>query len=96
MTTDKATVQVEIYGQYYSVHAGADPEYVKEIAAYVDKKMRAVSQSSSAVDSMRAAVLAALNLADECFRLRQEQGDPSLFRKRTEALIHQLDVVIKE
>ncbi len=93
---DTASVQVEIFGQTYTVQAGADPDYVRELAGYVDKKMRAVSQSAAAIDSLRAAVLTALNLADELFRQRQAGGDPAAFKKRTEALIRELDVVLKD
>ena len=46
-------------------------EYLTELAAYVDKKMRAVSESTQLVDSVKVAVLAALNIADETFTLRQ-------------------------
>jgi cell division protein ZapA len=65
-------VQVEIFGQVYSVRGGADPAYLAELAAQVDARMREVSQSAGAVDSLRVAVLASLNLADECSRLRAE------------------------
>ena len=44
----------------------------EKLAAYVDEEMKDVSRASGAVDSVKIAVLAALNLADECFRLRQE------------------------
>jgi len=64
-------VHVEIFGQSYSIRAGADPRYVEAIAAYVDAQMREVSRTSGAVDSVRIAVLAALNIADECFSLRR-------------------------
>jgi cell division protein ZapA len=68
---DKASqVQVEIFGQTYSVKGGADPGYVEQLAAHVDGQMREVSRSGGSVDSVRIAVLAALNIADECFRLR--------------------------
>jgi cell division protein ZapA len=63
-------VQVEIFGQTYSVKSGGDPAYVEKLAGYVDEEMKDVSRASG--DSLRVAVLAALNLADECFRLRQE------------------------
>ena len=70
-TADKpSTVPVEIFGQTYTVKAGADPGYVEQLAAYVDEHMREVGRSAGAVDSVRVAVLAALNIADECFRLR--------------------------
>jgi cell division protein ZapA len=68
-------VQVEIFGQTYSVKAGNDAAYVQKLAAFVDEEMKDVSRASGAVDSLRVAVLAALNLADECFRLRQEGED---------------------
>jgi cell division protein ZapA len=64
-------IHVEIFGQSYSIRAGADPRYVEAIAAHVDAQMREVSRTSGAVDSVRIAVLAALNIADECFSLRK-------------------------
>jgi cell division protein ZapA len=69
---NQVQVQVEIFGQTYSVKAGGDPAYVQKLAAFVDEEMKDVSRASGAVDSVRIAVLAALNLADECFRLRAE------------------------
>jgi len=65
-------VHVEIFGQTYAVKAGNDPAYVETLAAFVDEEMKEVSRASGAVDSLRVAVLAALNLADECHRLRRE------------------------
>jgi cell division protein ZapA len=64
------SIPVEIFGQTYSVKAGTDPGYVRELAAFVDGKMREASVGAGAVDSVRIAVLAALNIADECFRAR--------------------------
>jgi len=68
-------VHVEIFGQTYAVKAGGDPAYVEKLAASVDGQMKDVSRASGAVDSLRVAVLAALNLADECARLRREAED---------------------
>src|SRR3954463_2162734 len=70
--SSSSTVHVEIFGQTYTVKAGADPGYVEELAAHVDAQMREVGKTAGAVDSVRVAVLAALNLADECFRLRRQ------------------------
>jgi len=70
MADKPSLVHVEIFGQSYAVRAGADPGYVEQLAAYVDRQMHEVSQSGGTVDSVRIAVLAALNIADECFRLR--------------------------
>jgi cell division protein ZapA len=72
MSDREDLVHVEIFGQTYAVRGGEDPAYVERLAAYVDEQMKEVSRASGAVDTVRIAVLAALNLADECFRLRRE------------------------
>ena len=75
MTEKAKLVHVEIFGQTYAVKAGSDPGYVETLAAFVDEEMKEVSRASGAVDSLRVAVLAALNLADECHRLRREADE---------------------
>jgi cell division protein ZapA len=55
---------VDIYDQTYHL-SGDDPEHIRNLAAQVDAKMRAVAAQGRTVDSLRVAVLAALNLADE-------------------------------
>jgi cell division protein ZapA (FtsZ GTPase activity inhibitor) len=57
-------VTVEIYDQVYHL-SGQDAEHIRDLAARVDAKMRAVAAHGRTVDSLRVAVLAALNLADE-------------------------------
>ena len=62
-------VSVDIYDQVYHLR-GTDPEYIERLASLVDAKMRAVAAHGSTVDSLRVAVLAALNIADELCTLR--------------------------
>jgi cell division protein ZapA len=76
-------VHVEIFGQTYAVKAGTDPGYVQKLAAFVDEQMKEVSRASGAVDSVRVAVLAALNMADECVRLRRETEEARADSRRT-------------
>lgn len=57
-------VTVNIYDQTYHL-SGQDPEHIRRLAASVDAKMRAVAAHGCTADSLRVAVLAALNLADE-------------------------------
>lgn len=66
-------VSVEIHGQQYPIRSGLDPAYVAELAAYVDEKIRLAARESPAGDTLKLAVLAALNIADEYFRERDEQ-----------------------
>src|SRR5260370_29811556 len=56
--------RVQIYGQTYSIAGDLDPAYVQKLAAYVDEKMRSISDTTSTVDTQKAAVLAALAIAD--------------------------------
>src|SRR6201995_3715842 len=62
-------VSVDIYDQIYNLR-GTDPAYIERLAAIVDAKMRAVAALGNTVDSLRVAVLAALNITDELMTLR--------------------------
>ena len=68
--SDGRVLSVEIHGQRYPIRSSLDPEYVGRLASYVDEKIRAAAESASTGDSLRLAVLAALNIADELFRCR--------------------------
>ena len=65
-------VTVEIQGQRYPIRSSLDITYVTELAGYVDQKMTAAAHRTTGGDSVRVAVLAALNIADEYFRARAE------------------------
>ena len=72
------TTRVEIFGTEYSVRAdaGAEAEYVQDIAAYVDAKMKEIAEKQKLVSSTKIAILAAINLADEIFQeKRRNQKD---------------------
>src|ERR1700728_2050125 len=60
-------VTVDIYDQAYHL-SGPDSSHVERLAARVDSRMRAVASTGRTADSLRVAVLAALNLADELAR----------------------------
>jgi cell division protein ZapA len=70
MPDEGRVVPVEIAGQRYPIRSSLDPEYVARLATYVDEKMRAAADTSPSGDSMRLAVIAALNVEDELFRCR--------------------------
>jgi cell division protein ZapA len=72
MSDSGRVIPVEIHGQRYPIRSGLDPAYVARLAAYVDEKMRAAADSTPTGDSLRLAVLAALNIADELFRIRDQ------------------------
>lgn len=87
------TTRVEIFGTEYSVRAdaGAGEQYVKDIAAYVDAKMKEISEKQKLVSSTKIAILAAINLADEVFQQRRRQEASS---QDVSAKVHELSSVL--
>jgi cell division protein ZapA len=91
-----ATVKIEIYDQSYNVNADGNEEYLKELATYVDGKMRSIAESTHMVDSLKVAVLAALNIADETFTLRQRQQEiDGPLRKRVEKCVAMVEKALE-
>ncbi len=90
------SVRVEIFDQVYNLR-GSDADYILKLAEYVDSKMRAVSEQTATVDSVRLAVLAALNIADEYHLLKQqlEKSSPDA-RQRASKLASALDEVLQD
>lgn len=80
------TIKVEIYDQAYTVRSDGDPDYLKELAEYVDQRMREISSGTLTVDSRKVAILAALYIADELHQLRKlhEQADEQLATRSSE------------
>ena len=90
------SVRVEIFDQVYNLR-GSDADYILKLAEYVDGKMRAVSQQTATVDSVRLAVLAALNIADEYHLLKRGLKTPSPeTRQRASKLASALDEVLQD
>ena len=65
--------RIEILGREYQVRGHRDPAYMARIARYVDGKIREILKRSSSPSATKAAVLAALNIADELHRERAEK-----------------------
>jgi cell division protein ZapA len=89
-------VAVQIYDQTYYL-SGQDTEHIRSLAELVDARMRAVAAQGRTVDSLRVAVLAALNLADELSQAAQAGGgDAQLTHARAASLRGLLDEVLEE
>ena len=100
---DRQAIAVDINDQIYHLR-GTDLAYIEQLAGIVDQKMRAVAQAGGTVDSLRVAVLASLNIADEleCLRARYTALAGSLtqsqttLRTRSASLAGMLDEVFDE
>jgi cell division protein ZapA len=90
-------VNVEIHGQRYAVRSDLDPEYIAQLAAYFDDKMRMASAEIQSVDGLCIAVIAALNVADELFRVRADgRGLGDQVRMRAAELERIVDRVLAD
>ena len=95
MTEQGRVIPVEIHGQRYPIRTSLEPDYVARLARYVDEKMRAAADSTPSGDALRHAVLAALNIADELFRCRDERrAQDGRLATRAEELERILDRIL--
>ena len=89
------SVRVEIFDQTYNLR-GTDAEYITRLAEYVDAKIRTIAQQTATVDSVRLAVLAAINIADELHIIkRQHESLGSDYHSRAKDLFGALDAVLE-
>ena len=70
MTTKKHTLKVSILNEEYSIRSDTPPEHTRAVAAYLDKAIRTVMSSGGVIETNRAVVLAALQIAGELFETK--------------------------
>jgi cell division protein ZapA (FtsZ GTPase activity inhibitor) len=91
-------VPVTIFGHTYKVRADEDGPYIEEIARFVDTKMKALAaESPGTTEHLSLAVLAALNIADELFKLEQRQKSAeSILADATGEMLKALEDSLRE
>jgi cell division protein ZapA len=90
-------VNVDIHGQRYAVRSDLDPQYIQELARFLDEKMAAAARELASNDPLRIAVIAALNISDELYRTRVDsQGADGRMRERAEEIERLIDAVLDE
>ena len=77
MTKDVEGIRVVIYDQEYYMRGDLDEQYIQMLAQYLDAKMRSIAGRTRTVDSLRVAVLAALNIADEYHQVKAKYEEAS-------------------
>jgi cell division protein ZapA len=80
---EPSSVRVKIYDREYAFRTAGDPERLQALCASLDRRMREIANSTGAVDTLKVAVLAALSLADDAQRTREEMKrfDESIGRR---------------
>lgn len=65
---------MEIFGRTYTLVSDRGPRYTREIAARVDRKMADVADAQNLSDRGKIAIMAALEIADDIMREREQKG----------------------
>jgi cell division protein ZapA len=94
---DVRGVRVVIYDQEYFMRGDLDEAYIQKLAQFLDAKMRSIAERTRTVDSLRVAILAALNVADEYHRLKAKQeADSRQLDQKVVEYSRALDDLLKE
>ena len=82
------TIEVEVYGQRFSLQGEADEKYFHELAQYVDSQMRMLSETMKTGTPTKLAILAAINIADQLFHQKRQRkvGEGEIERRAQEIL----------
>jgi cell division protein ZapA len=93
----KNVVQVQIFGHGYTIRGEADQDYILGVAAYVDRKMREITEKLPVASLSKVAILASLNIADELFKERaQRAAQQQALGSRAARLNAVLDELLEE
>nr|CRH08221.1 Conserved protein of unknown function [Candidatus Magnetococcus massalia] len=88
-------VEVDILGQRFKLNTDTGVDYVQELAKYVENMIEELRQGSAGASQDRLAIMAALQLADRYFQLRQNsEGANELADSRIKRLIEQTDALL--
>ena len=68
----KTSVTVRIAGEEHTIRASAEPEYTRRCAKMVDDRIHEIRMAAGLIEGHKAAILAALSIADECFQARDD------------------------
>jgi cell division protein ZapA len=90
---DESTA-VTIFGQTYHLRGAEDGTYLTDLASVVDRKMREVVETTGTADTLKVAILAALNIADDSLRARRGRAVPP--DERTEERLARMITLLDE
>lgn len=68
----KTSVTVRIAGEEHTIRASVEAEYTRTCARLVDERIQAIRGRSGLLEAHKAAILAALSIADELLQCRDE------------------------
>jgi cell division protein ZapA len=85
----KTPVAVQIAGQRFVLRGDQDERAMREMAAYLDGRMKEIQKQTRAADTQSLAVLAALQITEELFKERRDLAElKRRLRDKGRALLH--------
>ncbi|MEE8115505.1 MAG: cell division protein ZapA [Gemmatimonadales bacterium] len=75
MTAKRPIVKVMIGTEEYALRSDRSEEYTREVAERVDRALKEVLSAGTIIESHKAAVLAALAIADELSQAKRAQNE---------------------
>ena len=92
MSVEKTSVTVRIAGEEHTIRASAEPEYTRKCAKLVDDRIHQIRMAAGLIEGHKAAILAALSIADEFFQAREElERSRSDLAERVDSLAAELE-----
>jgi cell division protein ZapA len=85
------STEVYILGQKYTIKGDEPEEYIRDLASFVDKKLKEVYNSSPNITPVKASILAALDIADELFKMKNQQAELRKIEEKASALASLFD-----
>lgn len=85
------STEVYILGQKYTITGDEPEEYIRDLASFVDKKLKEVYSSSPNITPVKASILAALDIADELFKMKNQQAELTKIEEKASALASLFD-----
>lgn len=83
----KTLVEVEIFNQTFTVTSEDDEQYVRQIASYVDERMRQIGETTRTALPLRVAIMAALSVADDYHKACKREAEIRQEVERSSALL---------
>jgi cell division protein ZapA len=90
----KKQYQIRVLGQDISVSSDSGDEHVGAVVSYVNDKVAVIQKNTKAMNILQVAILAALNIADDHFKLKGAKEDIySQMESKSEQLIHLINEI---
>lgn len=97
MNGAKTSVTVRIAGEEHTIRASAEPEYTRRCAKLVDDRIHQIRMAAGLIEGHKAAILAALSIADEYFQAQEElESGRAGLAERVEELADRVEETVRE